>query len=66
MADAKPIKTLMATSLQLSTTSGDPLPSPTEYRSVVGALQYLVITRPDISFAANKVAQFMHSPTIAH
>lgn len=91
MADAKPIKTPMGTSLQLSTTSdclqlvvilslcptlmatslqlstsSDPLPSPTEYRSVVGALQYLLITHPDISFAVNKVAQFMHYPTTAH
>ena len=33
------------------------------YRSIVGALQYLTITRPDISFSANKACQVMHSPT---
>lgn len=36
------------------------------YRSVVGALQYATITRPDISFAVNKVSQYMHQPTTSH
>lgn len=38
----------------------------TRYRSIVGALQYLTLTRPDISFVVNKVCQFLHSPTIIH
>ena len=36
---------------------------PTLYRSIVGALQYLTITRLDISFFVNKECQVMHSPT---
>lgn len=32
------------------------------YRNIMGALQYLNITRPDISFAVNQVCQSMHSP----
>ncbi|KAK2985281.1 hypothetical protein RJ640_009794 [Escallonia rubra] len=63
---AKPVHTPMATSTHLSRYHGDPHPSPTEYRSIVGALQYLSFTRPDISFSVNKVAQFMHSPTCEH
>ena len=36
------------------------------YRSVVGGLQYLTLTRPDISFAVNKVCQFLSQPTNVH
>ncbi|BBN67240.1 hypothetical protein Prudu_20S000300 [Prunus dulcis] len=45
---------------------GTPLPNPTLFRSIVGALQYLTFTRPDIAFAVNTVCQFMHSPTDVH
>ena len=38
----------------------------TKYRSIVGALQYLSLTRPDISFSVNKVCQYMSAPTTAH
>jgi hypothetical protein len=36
---------------------------PQLYRSIVGALQYATIIRPNISYAVNKALQFMHSPT---
>ena len=39
---------------------------PTLYRSLVGALQYLTITRLDISYAVNSISQFLHSPTEGH
>jgi histone deacetylase 1/2 len=38
----------------------------TSYRSMVGALQYLTLTRPDISYAVNKVCQYLHAPTTVH
>jgi histone deacetylase 1/2 len=37
-----------------------------QYRSIVGALQYLTLTRPDLSFSVNKVCQYLHAPTTAH
>ena len=33
---------------------------------MVGALQYVTLSRPDITFAVNIVCQFMHSPTTNH
>jgi len=36
------------------------------FRQIVGALQYLTFTRPDIYFAVNRVCQFMHAPTYSH
>jgi hypothetical protein len=37
-----------------------------QYWSIVGALQYLTLTRPDLSFSVNKVCQFLHAPTTLH
>ena len=58
----------LSTSVKLSKEEGEPLSAEesTNYRSVVGALQYLTLTRPDISFPINKVCQFLHTPTLAH
>ncbi|XP_038879197.1 uncharacterized mitochondrial protein AtMg00810-like [Benincasa hispida] len=36
------------------------------YKSIVGALQYVTLTRPKISYSVNKVCQFMHSPNCLH
>lgn len=33
------------------------------YRMLVGSLQYLTHTRPEISYPMNVVCQYMHSPT---
>lgn len=36
------------------------------FRQLVGALQYLSLTRPDVAFAVNKLSQFMHKPLQLH
>lgn len=66
MLEVKPISFPMAQSTSLSAFEGDPLSDVTLYRSTVRALQYLSITRPDISFTVNKLSQFMHRPTNIH
>ncbi|KAL5564060.1 hypothetical protein UlMin_033807 [Ulmus minor] len=52
----------MVSSLNLTTTDGDPIMNVTEYRSIVGALQYITITRPKIAYSVNRVFQFMQNP----
>ncbi|RVW99861.1 Retrovirus-related Pol polyprotein from transposon RE1 [Vitis vinifera] len=66
MFDCLHASTPMSTSSSLSLYDGEPLSDPSLYRSIVGALQYYTITRPDISFSVNKVYQFMHSSTTTH
>jgi histone deacetylase 1/2 len=53
---------------KLSLEDGTPLGPDdyTQYQSIVGALQYLTMTRPDISFSVNKVYQFLHALTRSH
>lgn len=48
MGGAIPYSTPVIGGSKLSLLDGDPLPDPSEYRSVVGAQQYLTWTRPDI------------------
>ncbi|CAL9245770.1 unnamed protein product [Arabidopsis halleri] len=66
MLTAKPVATPMASSPKLTANTGTKLTDATEYRRVVGSLQYLAFTRPDISYAVNRLSQFMHSPTTDH
>lgn len=40
--------------------------NPTVFRQAIGCLQYLINIRPDITFAINKLSQFLSSPTDAH
>ncbi|GFZ03417.1 hypothetical protein Acr_16g0000410 [Actinidia rufa] len=66
MLQCKPIDTPVKLGPRLSISDGDPIENSMQYRSTVGALQYLTITRPDITFAVNYVCQFMHSPRSVH
>ncbi|KAG8480454.1 hypothetical protein CXB51_024676 [Gossypium anomalum] len=66
MAKSKPSPTPMVTSCKLSAHEGTPIEDERLFRSVVGALQYVVITRPDIAFSVNKACQFMHRPLDTH
>jgi hypothetical protein len=68
MKDCKSVDTPLSVSEKLSVTDGEMLSSEdsTRYRSIVGALQYITLTRPDIAFSVNKVCQFLHAPTTVH
>lgn len=43
-----------------------PFGNPKFYKSLVGVLQYLTITRPDQSFAINVACQHMHNLCMSH
>ncbi|XP_019168374.1 PREDICTED: uncharacterized protein LOC109164073 [Ipomoea nil] len=65
MGTCKDVSTPMA--YNTAVTSDSPLlDDPTAYRRLVGSLMYLLITRPDLSFAVNRLCQFMHKPTEEH
>jgi hypothetical protein len=68
MQKCKPMKTHLAADEELLLDVGNPLSleDATSYRRIVGALQYLMLTRPDISFLVNRVYQFLHVPTALH
>ena len=66
MQDASAQPTPMCQSTKLMTSSSAPLANPTLYRSIIGALQYLTMTRPDISFAVNRLSQYLKTPTMDH
>ncbi|XP_061357895.1 uncharacterized mitochondrial protein AtMg00810-like [Gastrolobium bilobum] len=66
MVDCKSMPSPMVSSTKLSSRDGSPHPDPAQYRSIIGALQYATITRPDIAFCVNKVCQFMYNPLDTH
>jgi histone deacetylase 1/2 len=68
LKSCKALPTPLSASEKLSVAEGELLgpEDSTRYRSIVGALQYLTLTRPDIAFSVNKVCQFLHAPTTTH
>ncbi|KAH0994296.1 hypothetical protein GBA52_018160 [Prunus armeniaca] len=63
---SKPVSTPMSAKAILTSNDGDLLSNPSAFREIVGSLQYLTITRPDIAFAVNSIAQFMSQPRTPH
>jgi hypothetical protein len=66
MLHCNPIATPIDTRSKLSANDGVPFHDPVLYRSLVGALQYLTLTRPDIAYTVQQICLFMHAPTTAH
>lgn len=66
MLGTKTVTSSMSSSKPLSRFDGEAFHDPSFYRSIVGSLQYLSLTRPDISFAVNQVCQFLQRPTIPY
>jgi hypothetical protein len=66
MVGCKSCTTPMQAVLQLSKTDGTSLSDPQLYRTIMGALQYATIMRPDLAFSVNKVSRFVAQSTDFH
>lgn len=66
MNDSKPRPMPMCAFTSLTLRDGVPLEDGSDYRTLVGSLQYMLLTRPDIAFVVRKLSQFMHKPTTTH
>jgi hypothetical protein len=66
MTECKPHSAPCSAGSKMSKFDGEPLSNPTEYRHIVGALQYVTLTRPDIAYSVNQLCQHMHAPTSVH
>lgn len=63
---ASPFIPLLLLELPFHLLDGEFFSDPREYRSIVGALQYLTLTHPDISYVVSVVSQLMHAPRTTH
>ncbi|KAH9746928.1 retrovirus-related pol polyprotein from transposon RE1 [Citrus sinensis] len=66
MLDSKGCNTLMSVADKLYKDKGKLFENPSLYRSVIGSLQYVTLTRPDIAFTVNKLSQFLAAPIVLH
>ena len=66
MTDCKSVNTPMSASELLTLSDGTHLTDATRYRRVLGRLQYMSFTRPDIAYAVNKLSQFMQALSDLH
>jgi hypothetical protein len=66
LLNAKPVDTSMNPNVKLLPNQREPISDSWRYRRLVGKLNYLTVTRPDISFAVSVVSQFLNSPCQEH
>ncbi|XP_031285658.1 secreted RxLR effector protein 161-like [Pistacia vera] len=56
----------MALDTKLTLNDNEPYENPALYRSTIGALQYLTLSKLDIAYCVNKLSQFLKAPTQLH
>jgi hypothetical protein len=64
MAELKPMSTPMSTGMVLDPNENGEVVDQREYRSMIGFLLYLMVTRTDIQFAVCLCAHFQSSPRL--
>jgi hypothetical protein len=65
MTSCKPVDTSVSL-LKVTILPDNSFSDPTRFHQIMGALQYLTFTHPDICFVVNRVCQFMHAPIDSH
>ncbi|XP_051229214.1 uncharacterized mitochondrial protein AtMg00810-like [Lolium perenne] len=66
MLNCNPVPTPVDTKAKLSASDGSLASDAPFYRSIIGALQYLTLTRPELQYAVQQVCLHMHAPRDAH
>ena len=66
MLNCETSSTPVDTKAKLSATDSSPAPDASFYRSIVGVLQYLTLTRSELQYAVQQVCLHMHAPRDAH
>ncbi|KAF2318171.1 hypothetical protein GH714_002048 [Hevea brasiliensis] len=66
MMESKSAATPLSSTTVLKLDDGSAATDATQYLHLLGALQYLSLTRLDLAFAVNKLSQFMHKPSMLH
>jgi hypothetical protein len=66
MDDSKPLSTLMSTTIALDADKDGKPADQKEYRSMIGSLLNLTVTRPDIQFSICLCSRFQASPRTSH
>nr|XP_016435374.1 PREDICTED: uncharacterized mitochondrial protein AtMg00810-like [Nicotiana tabacum] len=63
---SRDVSTPFDSNIKLTADSGELLPDPTIYRRLLGKLNFITNTRPDLSFAIQTLSQYMQSPRSEH
>jgi hypothetical protein len=66
MTGCKPNSIPLKQNVKLSADEGDLVEDTTMYRSIVGSLIYMTITRPDLSYVVGVENKFMQTPQKPH
>ncbi|XP_020689594.1 uncharacterized protein LOC110104707 [Dendrobium catenatum] len=66
MTTSKSVSTPIACKSSIQENSNTEFINPHLYRQLIGSLQYLTLTRPDIQFAVHQLCQHMQTPLNTH
>jgi hypothetical protein len=66
LTGCNPSDTPMESRLKLSKYSSAPAVDARKFENIVGALRYLVNSRPDLAYSVGYISRFMENPTTEH